>query len=45
MGMNRGGKLFEAKEVLLGLGWYALTIALLFGLGFFLSWVVSQWNA
>ncbi len=38
--MGRADKLFEAKDVALGIIWYALGIGALFALALFLSWVV-----
>ncbi|MHB1406521.1 MAG: hypothetical protein ACYCV0_13150 [Desulfitobacteriaceae bacterium] len=40
--MGRSDKLFEVKEVALGLGWYAAGIGFLFVLGLLLSGVVKH---
>lgn len=40
--MGRADKLFEMRDVALGIIWYALGIGVLFVLALFLSWVVRH---
>jgi len=40
--MGRSDRLFWAKDVVIGLAWYAVSISVLFAVGFLLSWVVKH---